>query len=508
VIQLPISMPNLPPFLESVQQAVSAESLRSAARATTDPAVLLGLSVLAKSGDAVRKELADIVLRSKSEYASVLAVLTVMMERIDDVSVAELVQQDPDNALGRYLQGTLFHVSNRDDESLDAFRRAAACSELRCYDSITGEALFKAVDALGLQGRDRLCALSWTISRWQNFSSLGFQPVYWAMSELAKEADPGTRSELAEILLTLAGHLFASNFVNRFFAQRAVEAAFTLKAELLAAESLPKRQGYAAAVYGLVTPFFSVPGIKEWWNHSPQHLARDLPSYIYRAFAVADRTLMDTGMIGEANLNPPENEKPAFEAAKDRAAQAAGKLLECALPDPDGLLGPYLKGLPRPKRAPGATPLWEWSPVEGLLNKRPELFQAAAAYNEAMAALWTAGEKDPSRRNIARMMEIGWAIHQYASQHDQNYPANLELLFEREHLKPPQEIKSLRTGRPYRYVAAGEKAPSKANDRARLVLLYDDEPGSHGFLDCVFASLGGGTIRREDLEEQLKRRGK
>jgi hypothetical protein len=328
------------------------------------------------------------------------------------------------------------------------------------------------------------------------------------MSELAKTEGQAARAELAEILLTLGGHLFATNFVNRFFAQRAVEAAFTLKAELVAAEHPPKRQGYAAAVYGLVTPLFSVPGIKEWWNHSPQHLARDLPSHIQRAFGVADLVMMDAGMIGEANLNLPESEKAALDAAKERAAQAAKRLIELALPDPDGLLGPYLKGLPRPERVTGAAPLWEWSPVEGLLNKRAELFQAGAAFNEAMAALWTAGEKDPSRRNIARMMEIGLALHQYASKHDQNYPDNLELLFENGFLKPPLEIKSVRTGRPYLYVAAGEKSPSKANDRAQFVLLYDDEPNRYGGFECVFASLGGGAIRGDDLREQLKRRGK
>ena len=147
MIQLPIRMPNLPPFLESVERAVSAENLRSAGSAATDPIVLLGLSVLTRAGDPLRKDLAEMAVRTRSEYVPVVAVLSVMMERIDADSVAELVQRDPDNALGHYLQGTLLHVSDRDHEALEAFRRGAACAELRCYDSIVGEALFKAIPA-------------------------------------------------------------------------------------------------------------------------------------------------------------------------------------------------------------------------------------------------------------------------------------------------------------------------------------------------------------------------
>src|SRR6266446_1121081 len=239
--QLPISMPDLPPYREAVGKLVSAASLRAAALTTSDPVVLLGLSFLARAGDPVRKEIGEMAVKVRGEYAAILALLSVMMDRIDAESVGELVRRDPDNALGHYLQGTLLHVSNRESEALDAFRKAAACSELRFYDSITGEALFKALDAIALQGPDRLCALSWTAARWTDFSGAGIQPVYWTLSELGRPADTATRSELAEILLTLAGHLFATNFTNRWFAQRAVEAAFVLRAELAATENPPKR---------------------------------------------------------------------------------------------------------------------------------------------------------------------------------------------------------------------------------------------------------------------------
>ncbi len=431
MMQLPITMPDLPSCRESVDQAVAAENVRAVASTLTEPLALLGLSFLARAGDPVRKELAEMAVRAKSDYAPVVAFLSVAMDRIDAETVGGLVRAAPGNSLGHYLQGTLLHVSNRPGEALEAFRKAAACPEMRFYDSITGEALFKALDACHLQGLDRLCALSWKTSRWADFSGAGLQPIYHALSEMARTADPAARPELAEILLTLAGHLFVTNFTNRWFALRAVEFAFMIKAELAPAQSL--RNGYAAAVYGLASPMFSWPGLKEWWHHGPQQLAQFLPNRIWGAFAAADPALMNP--CG-ANAHPPESERAAFEAAKKGAAQAAKTLLDAALSEPDAIFGPYLKGLPPAQRQPAGGPLFSWTPVDGLIGKRPDLFQAAAANEEAMAALWKAGENDPARKNGARMLEIAWAILSYAQTHEQAYPDNLAVLFESGHLKP------------------------------------------------------------------------
>ena len=142
------------------------------------------------------------------------------------------------------------------------------------------------------------------------------------------------------------------------------------------------------------------------------------------------------------------------------------------------------------------------------MEKRPDLFRAAAANEEAMSAMWKAGQNDPAHKNIGRMMEIGLAILTYAHSHDMAYPDNLAILFESGQVKPPLEPKSLLTGRSYVYVAAGEKSPAKSNDRAMFVLLYDDELNQYGCHPCVFASCIGSHIRVHDLDEQLKRRGK
>src|SRR5438552_4458039 len=428
---LPIKIPNLPSFRESVDMAVSADSLRAVASTTTDPFVLLGLSFLAKAGDPVRKDLSEMVVKAKPEYAPIAAVLTVIMDRIDAESVGALIQQDPDNALGHYLQGALLHVSNRESEALDAFRKASACPELRLYDSSAGDALFKALDALGLQGLDRLCALSWSISRWTDFPSIGIQPTYWALSELARAADMATRSELAEILLALAGHLFASNFTNRWFAHRAVEAAFSLKAELAGAENTPKMNGYAAALHGLGSAMFCWPGIEDPNKPKPQQLAQFLPSRIHGAFAAIDPSSVTTCFFGGRNLNLPESDRAAFEALKENATQAATKLIDVAASDPDGILGAYLRGLPGSNQK-NQNPPWAsfGTPVGSLMQERPDLFQAAAANEEAMNAVWRASQNDPTVKNMGRMMELGWAVQCYANEQDMTYPDSIALLVE------------------------------------------------------------------------------
>ena len=500
-------MPNVPAYRESVDKAASAENLRALASTTSDPEVLLGFCFFAKAGDPVRKELAEMAVRQRNEYVPIVALLSLIMDRIDEESVGKLIQRDPDNALGHYLQGTLLHVSNQENEALGAFRKAAACSELRLYDSAVGEALFKALDALHLEGIDRLCALSWTISRWTNFGSGGIQPIDRALSELARGADTATRSELSEILVTLAGHLFATNFTNRWFAQRAVTSAFVLKAGLAAAEHAPKVNGYAAAIQGLNNAMLPPSPNEDSINPSLLQLAQFLPSRIHRAFAAADPSLMNAHVLAELNLNPPESDRAAFETAKANTTQAAQKLIEVALSDSDGILGAYLKGLPPSIPAPQSPPWASFGTAVGsLMVKRLDLFRAAAANEEAMNAIWKAGQNDPAQKNIERMMHIGWAIQTYAHHHDGAYPDNFAILFDSGELKPPLEAKSLLTGRAYVYVAAGQKRPDKSNDQATFVLLYDDEINQFGCYPCVFASCFGAHIRPHDLDEQLKRR--
>jgi hypothetical protein len=506
--QLPINMPDLPPYRASVERLTSAENLRTVAAATNDPEVLLGLAFLARAGDPVRTELAEMAARERNEFTPIVAVLTVIMDRIDAASVGDLTHRDPENALGHYLQGALLHSAKRDSDALAAFRKGATRAEISLYETLSADALFKALDGLKITGLDRLCALSWTAARAANFSGAGIQPTYRALSELASSAEITTRTEIAEILLALAGHLFATNFTNRWFAQRAVEAAFLLKAEIAGTENAAMMNGYAAAVHGLTNATCSWAGIGELRKANPLELARFLPSTIHRAFAAADPSLMNAGVLGEANLDPPEGDRAAFTAAKEAATQAARKLIEVAVTDADGILGAYLRGLPRPVEADRKHPWASFgTPVGSLIRNRPDVFKAASAYKEAMDAVWKAGQNDPCQKNIERMMRIAWAIQTYAHSHQLACPESIDILFETGQLKFPLEGKSLLTGRSYVYVADGEMYPARSNDQAQFVLIYDDHINKHDYHQCVFASCVGGDIRVDKLMEHLKGRG-
>src|SRR6266581_172345 len=99
---LPVKVPNLPPALESVGRAVSAENLLAVSTASTEPSARLGLCFLVRSGDAVRQELADLAVRLSSDYAPITALLSLMLDRVDADSAGELIAKDPENALGHY----------------------------------------------------------------------------------------------------------------------------------------------------------------------------------------------------------------------------------------------------------------------------------------------------------------------------------------------------------------------------------------------------------------------
>jgi hypothetical protein len=135
-----------PTFRESVDKAVSAENLQAAAAQATDPQVLLGLAFLAPIEGAVRRNLSEMALKARPDYDPILAVIAITMDGPDEMSVAELIKRDPDNALGYYVQGSLLHGADRETDALASFRKAAVCPELRLYDPATGEGLFKALD--------------------------------------------------------------------------------------------------------------------------------------------------------------------------------------------------------------------------------------------------------------------------------------------------------------------------------------------------------------------------
>jgi hypothetical protein len=501
----PQKMLDLPPFSAGVARAVSCEHLQAMAGATTDPEVLLGLALLARPGTPLRREISD---RVRPEYRAIFAVLALTLDSVDEKEIGELIKHDPDNALGHYLQAFLLYGGDKDNDALEAYRRAAHCSELRLYEQPIGGALFQALDALNLKGRDRLCALSWMACRSANFNAGVLQHLSVPLSDWGAQADTA-REELAELLLILASHLFATNFYNRWAAKRALEhAMFALKGNVPAADKFPTMIG---GTQSIVSTMLRWPGLDTAATpdepHKALRLAQFLPDRIHRAFAAIDPC--QAANLCELNLQLSGSRKVASKRAAEKFVETARALIDVALPDPDGIMAPYLRGLtPGPLNAAGRRIVPFETGVEKLLRDRPDLFAAAAANEEAMRALWDFGASDPWQRNMGRLMEINIALHCYAAHHENKYPASVDLLFETGHLKAPLKPKSLLTGKPYVYVAAGEKVPQKSKDKTDFVVLYDDQPNPWGMYECVFASWIGGVIHPDQLREQLQKRAK
>jgi tetratricopeptide (TPR) repeat protein len=495
-------------YREAVDKAIAEESLRATAAKTTDSEVWLGLAYLAQVGSPVRGELLDKAVKAKPEYAPIAGVLAIAMDGSDEKSVDELIRRDLDNALGYYLQAELLYQQRKATEALAAFRKAAACPELRLYENTTAAALFKALDALNLAGRDRLCTASWMATRSSNFKIICLQPLYRSLRELAGSADLGTRKAISELLLVLGGQLYATDFENRTFAQRAVMDAFQLKAEIAHAEKSPTVNGYVAVVQALVSVQLSWPGIEDR-KQTPLELAQFVEGRISRAFAMVDPAKRNGAYLVELRARVPDSDKARFDQAKANAVKAAGALIDAALVNPDEVIGAYLKGLPPTSTNRPRPWVSQITYVERLMMERPEVFRAAAANEEAMRALSDAGRSDPVERNMSRLMEIGLGILEYASDHSNTCPPTVSVLFEKEkYLKASQEAKSVLTSKPYVYVAGGKRVPELSRDRGRFILLYDDTATPGGNYQCVMGDSHGESMSLAELKQQLANQGK
>ena len=494
---------DLPTFSEEVDRAVSVENLRAAASATTDPQILLGLGCLARPGSAARREIFNKAAEARREYIPVGAVFALTMDGVNHSAVSEVIARDPDNALGYYVQANVLYYRNEDEVALESFRKGAHCSELRLYEPVTGAAIFKALDGLQLRGRDRLCALTWMACRASNFSAHVMQFLSSPLTDWSRRA--GSTEEICDLLLVLAGHLFATNFYNRWAARQALEhAIFGLKAKVPTIEKLPTMQSVISTM--LRWPGGDV-GEDPDQPHKRLRLAQFLPDTIHRAFAATD--VRNTRKACEPSVKLSGSHRAAYEKAANDFVNSGRALIDTALTDPDRILGPYLMGIPPgEKGADGRQVVPSATDVEKLLRDRPEVFAAAAANGAAGNAMWYAEAGGPSGRNITRMMEINRAMHSYAAAHDDHYPSSIDVLFEKGYLQPKFKPTSVLTGKPYVYAAAGDKVPAKSKDKWRFVVLYDDNPDEWDCYQCVFASWVGGGMRVEEVKEQLRIRGK
>ncbi len=493
----------LPTYNAALEKAVEAENLKAVASKSSDPDVLLGLDFLVRRGNAARREIAELVVKAKPAYAPIVAVVAVQMDGPDEKTIAELIKSDPDNACGYYLQGHLLCEADKEKEALAAYRKGAACPELRLYESVTGPAVFKALDALDLKGRDRVCALSWAAMR----GGTSWQDVVNALAQMAQNADLETRKEISEILLLLAGQLYTTNFENRWYVMAALQNSFRYKAEAAASEKSPAMNSYVAVTQALVSVqgTFGDPGFLGVKTLSHDLIA-NVPWSIHNACGMSDPACRKE-FFASRGVNVPERDQAALDKAREAAVSASTALIDAALAAPDEIVGAYLLGLPPPRKN-GSFPWVSWLtyPERVMLN-RPDFLKAVVAFHEAFDAMNQAAKNDLRRRNVDRMMDIDKGIIGYADEHNATYPDSLNVLFEKKYVELPVEAKSLLTGRPYVYVAAGQKWPEKTTAAGKFILLYDDQI-SDGRCYCIMADGHGSLLPVDKVRAQLQKQGK
>jgi len=484
-----------------LQKTLAVESLKAVAEKSDDADLLLGIAYLAPAGDPLRQQISERVIKIKPEYAPSAAALAVMMDGADEANVARLIKVDPENALGYYMQANLLYEQRQEPKALDAFREAAKLREVRFYQSITTRALFKALDALKLQGRDRLYTLSWVATRMSNSYITQIQPLHKNLGELAVKADLAKREEISDILLVLAGHLYRTNVENRPFAERALQQAFRLKAEGAAAQESPRMYGYAAVTQALVSTMYTWPGITE--GTKLQDVLPFVPGRIYRAFLIADPAATKK----EEKLDMPAEAQAAYDKARHEEIDTANALIDAALKNPDEIVGAYLKGSIPPDKKERQPWVSSSTYVEKAMLRFPEVFKAAIRNEEAMNAVNNARSPDRRQQNLVRMMEITGSVLSYAFKHENQLPQRLDVLYEQKYLDRKVETKSLITGRPYVYTGANQKLPERDADRFQFIVLYDDEVVD-GKQQATLAIPGGFEISADELKKRLEQQRK
>jgi hypothetical protein len=485
---------------------ISAEQLQACLSKTEDAEVLLGLAKLAAGQGPVWKEISERALAAKPEYAPVLSVIAAATERLDETLIDELIARDPDNALGYFLRGHNLYQSGKEEKSLGDFRKGATLAEIRMYGTIIANGLFKALDAMNIQGRDRLALLSGVATRTSNFGSMHLQHLRFDLSELALKGDPAAKKEIAEIMLIIGGQLYATNFWNRQFGEWTIGDAFHFSAQIAAGEGSVVAKGFAAVAYAIRIPKWTLPGIHEVFRDYSS-AANFLPSRIGMALSMADPSKVT--YIGPVDLSQglSADDKAALDKATQETARSAGALIELSLRDPDETIGAYLKDLPPAPTESAQQMSFTGTSVEKLLWKRPDLLEAAAAFERTITVLSRAGENHPITRNMSRLMGLGTALFRYMTSHDQKLPDSLEVLYrDGKYLKSEEHARSVLTGKPYVYSAAGKTLPHKQSEQHTFVIAYDDS-GENGECQFVTAVGSAGNMKASEFRQMMRRSG-
>ncbi len=283
--------------------------------------------------------------------------------------------------------------------------------------------------------------------------------------------------------------------------------ALGLKAQIAEAEKSPTANGYLSAASAISSK--QVIEYSGENRYDVSQVAPFLPGRISMALDI-EETSKRGGLIAiGTEVNLPDADKAAYAKAQDDFVKAGAALVDVSLTDPDGIIGSYLKDLPPPQKHHRLNPwISTYTYVEVLMKRRPDIFNAAVAYEKAMRAFELAGNSDPGRRNVSRLMKVAAAIWSYALNHDLTLPENLEVLYkDGKYLKDSSLVKSMFTGKDYVLAAPGAKMPQKSGDRDSFILVYDADE-IDGSYPCALANGSGGNLPADVLRVLLRKQGK
>lgn len=482
--------------LDSVTQALEDRKIEAIAAETEDAEIVFGLACLANPDSPVRPRLFERVRSMEPSLAPATHIWNFLLQEVSRSQAEAILQSDPNNALGYYLLGKFDYDEDREVEALKMFRKGRACEAIRLYQSQAGEAIIKALDHMGFEGRERLCALSSLADELISFGSGYFQYFPRDLTGMALDEGLERKEEIADLLVILAGQMWVVNDYAQYFAHQSLSQGFRLKAEAAAVQRSPKMNGYAAVTQALVSVDFR--NYRYWYDAvlSEPEVVRNLPNSLSNALRILENLEYDASKL---DLSP--EHQVAHENAWKKNLRASRELIALAEKNPDEILKPYLFGLAENPNYSEGPWVANRTAMDQLVKSHTELFEQAIAYDESRQAMHDAAKSDPSSRNMRRMMKVGLQSIIYADNHKNRLPGSLDDLFDAG-LLTPEEARSIFTDELYVYLGDGRERPRKRADD--FMLLYDAHRIDGKIVQVVFADGHGEWMNVERFEKRLE----
>ncbi len=465
---------------ERYGEATSAERIEAAVARERDAGVLMGLSLLANRGNA------DILRRISEIMPNGVPAYYALQYRLNEEQAAAFVDVDPFNALAHYALVQALCAAGRPQEAMESFRRGAKCKTIRTYRKEAAESLFKALDALGVEGALRLHAIGQ--ARWRRFQRV--QPLEWRRIQRVAGQTAGMGEEdkrvLAENLMAYAGQVLDAKEEwprGKWSAYTAMAEAFRIREGMVREKDAPERRAYREAA--------------DLARAQAQKASREMGGGWERFAWAVELALGGVEEVGRdvslaLRIDPTidEETRAVLELLKSEVGgEAVESFLESAATDVDGKLG-----------------LWLWmgdNEAQRILEDESgdlasEAERVARLVNEARNTMM---EKAPAIRERYDLKQLGLSVGVFMTNNNEEYPPNIETLFEKRYLQSYGVPKSDISGEPVVYLGAelAGVLPSVGH-----VIAYDAAELLGDLRTVLFADLHVETISNERLEKILK----